>query len=60
MNVGTNSSEPDLEYEEFGGLRIEERKFGKYECPEFILSEMEEKKIAKPWRRIRKLKMDEN
>lgn len=30
------------------GLRIEERKYEDYDCPEIILSELEEKRIAAP------------
>jgi hypothetical protein len=35
---------------EFGGLSVEEKKVGQYDCPSFILSEKEEKRISKPWR----------
>lgn len=39
--------QPDLEYEDFVGLKIEEKEVGEYECPEFILSDKEERRIAK-------------
>lgn len=32
------------------GLQIKERKVRDYDCPEFILSEKEDKRIAKPWK----------
>ncbi|CAI8594615.1 unnamed protein product [Vicia faba] len=36
---------------EFGEIRVEEELIGGYECPNFIFSEEEEKRIQKPWRR---------
>lgn len=32
-------------------IRVEEDKIGGYECPTFVFSEVEEKRIQKPWRR---------
>lgn len=32
-------------------MRIEENKVGEYECPEIILSEKEERRIANPWKK---------
>lgn len=37
--------------DEFEELRVEEHKFGDYECPEIILSEKEEHKIYVPGKR---------
>ncbi|KAI5422964.1 hypothetical protein KIW84_046111 [Lathyrus oleraceus] len=31
------------------GIRIVENKLGDYDCPEFVLSALEERSIAKPW-----------
>lgn len=33
------NDEPIIDKDMLGGLRVEERKFGEYECSEFILSE---------------------
>ncbi|XP_058763130.1 uncharacterized protein LOC131636537 [Vicia villosa] len=34
-----------------GEMQIAEHRFGEYECPEIILSEKEEERIAGPWRK---------
>jgi hypothetical protein len=33
------------------GMKVEERVIGDYECPEFIFSKKEEKRLYRPWRR---------
>lgn len=33
------------------GLRIEENKYGEYDCPEIILYGVEEQRSAKPWKK---------
>ncbi|WJX35274.1 hypothetical protein P8452_23289 [Trifolium repens] len=33
------------------GMKVEERVLGGYECPEFIFSKQEEKRLYRPWRR---------
>lgn len=38
------------EKDDFEGLEVVEGKKGKYECPSFVLSEKEERRICKPWR----------
>jgi hypothetical protein len=40
----------DEETEEVG-IRVEENKIGDYDCPEFVLSKLEEKRIHRPWKR---------
>ncbi|XP_058742270.1 uncharacterized protein LOC131614729 [Vicia villosa] len=35
----------------WGDLKIEEHKFGDYECPEIILSKVEERRISIPWKK---------
>jgi hypothetical protein len=37
--------------EEETAIRVEETKLGGYECPEFVFSKEEEKRIHRPWRR---------
>ncbi|PNX66833.1 hypothetical protein L195_g063237, partial [Trifolium pratense] len=43
--------EKDTEQEEGVGIMVEEHKVGGYECPAFVLSKMEEKRIHRPWKR---------
>jgi hypothetical protein len=33
-----------------GGMKIEEHAIGEYECPEFIFSKLEEKRLYRPWK----------
>ncbi|KAK2376903.1 zinc ion binding / nucleic acid binding protein [Trifolium repens] len=33
------------------GIRVEEQKIGNYDCPIFVLSKSEEKRIHRPWKR---------
>jgi hypothetical protein len=33
------------------GMKVEERTVGDFECPEFVFSKQEEKRIYRPWRR---------
>lgn len=47
----TSTYNIDSEEAKLEGLKIEERKFGDYEYLGFILSEAEEQKIAKPWKK---------
>jgi hypothetical protein len=50
-DTGHASMEADEEdYDEYAGLSVVEKMVGQYECPQFILSEKEEKRIQKPWR----------
>ncbi|XP_058775708.1 uncharacterized protein LOC131649978 [Vicia villosa] len=44
--VGVGESEA-----EWGEIRVEEELIGGYECPNFIFSEKEEKRIQRPWKR---------
>ncbi|MCH83894.1 hypothetical protein A2U01_0004722 [Trifolium medium] len=39
------------EEEKVAGIRVEEKEIGGYECPEFVFSKTEEKRIHRPWRR---------
>ncbi|KAK2387120.1 zinc ion binding / nucleic acid binding protein [Trifolium repens] len=41
-----NTIEIDIE-----GIRVEEQKIGNYDCPIFVLSKSEEKRIHRPWKR---------
>jgi hypothetical protein len=41
-----DSVEIDIE-----GIRVEEQKIGNYDCPIFVLSKSEEKRIHRPWKR---------
>jgi hypothetical protein len=53
-NDGSEEEEEDedVEAEEEGeGIQVEERKVGDYDCPAFVLSKMEEKRIYRPWKR---------
>jgi hypothetical protein len=40
----------DDDFDEFAGMKVEERKLGRIDCPEFILSEDEKKRIQQPWK----------
>ncbi|CAL5207077.1 unnamed protein product [Lathyrus oleraceus] len=49
---GTPRKETEEEnLDEFEELKVEEHKFGDYECPEIILSGKEEHKIYVPWKK---------
>ncbi|MCI36986.1 hypothetical protein A2U01_0058210, partial [Trifolium medium] len=48
--VEEEKEEEEME-EEGGGIKVEERSIGNYECPEFIFSKLEEKRLYRPWRR---------
>ena len=50
MEVEEDLSE-DYHKQEGGEMKIVESKVGEYECPTFVLSELEEKRIPRPWRR---------
>ncbi|KAK2442272.1 zinc ion binding / nucleic acid binding protein [Trifolium repens] len=49
-DTGHASMEADGEDDDYAGLSVVEKMVGQYECPQFILSEKEEKRIQKPWR----------
>jgi hypothetical protein len=46
-----NFEEEEIEEEDGEGLKVEERVVGNYECLEIVLSQYEEKKIQRPWRK---------
>jgi hypothetical protein len=33
------------------GMKVGENKIGNYDCPNFVFSKLEEKRIYRPWRR---------
>ncbi|XP_058765952.1 uncharacterized protein LOC131639472 [Vicia villosa] len=62
MVTGGNSETEKAEYdteadmldqiiEDIDGMTVEENLMGGYECPNFVLSDREEKRIHRPWRR---------
>jgi hypothetical protein len=54
--VDMDGSDSDAEEDESAeidgeGIRVEEQKIGNYDCPIFVLSKSEEKRIHRPWKR---------
>ncbi|KAK2384311.1 zinc ion binding / nucleic acid binding protein [Trifolium repens] len=53
--IGSSDSDDDdddvLEEIDVEGIRVEDQKVGNYDCPIFVLSKAEEKRIHKPWKR---------
>ncbi|KAK2378394.1 zinc ion binding / nucleic acid binding protein [Trifolium repens] len=48
----SEEDEVDSEQEEEGeGIKVEEHMVGGYDCPAFVLSKVEEKRIYRPWKR---------
>ncbi|KAK2425036.1 zinc ion binding / nucleic acid binding protein [Trifolium repens] len=41
----------DVEEIDIDGIRVEDQKIGNYDCPIFVLSKAEEKRIHRPWKR---------
>ncbi|XP_058786104.1 uncharacterized protein LOC131660794 [Vicia villosa] len=49
--VSDTNSDDEEQMEETGGILVQEKKVGGYDCPSFIFTEAEEKRIQRPWRR---------
>jgi hypothetical protein len=47
----TDADEDNLDEIDIEGIKVEEQKLGNYECPIFVLSKAEEKRIHRPWKR---------
>ncbi|PNX86740.1 zinc ion binding nucleic acid binding protein [Trifolium pratense] len=48
---GGEEEEEDGEEEDGERMKVEEHVIGEYECPDFIFSKLEEKRLYRPWRR---------
>jgi hypothetical protein len=46
-----DSDNDDAEEIDLEGIRVEDQKIGNYDCPIFVLSKAEEKRIHRPWKR---------
>jgi hypothetical protein len=51
MEGSDTDDDDDLEEIDVEGIRVEDQKVGNYDCPIFVLSKAEEKRIHKPWKR---------
>jgi hypothetical protein len=52
MEGSESDKEDDISLEiDIDGIRVEEQMIGNYECPIFVLSKTEEKRIHRPWKR---------
>jgi hypothetical protein len=49
--MGESGDEEEEVEEAEERMKVEERVIGEYECPEFVFSKLEEKRLYRPWRR---------
>jgi hypothetical protein len=49
--MGESGDEEEEVEEAKERMKVEERVLGEYECPEFVFSKLEEKRLYRPWRR---------
>ncbi|KAK2456904.1 hypothetical protein QL285_004229 [Trifolium repens] len=51
IGADTDSEDDEVVEIDAEGIRVEDQKVGNYDCPIFVLSKAEEKRIHKPWKR---------